>query len=275
MKRLKEYDVFEVSVDDIFFDAEFNCRGAFTPQSVADLAESIDENGLQFPVVIQPYEKPGYKFRLLAGHRRFRAVTVFLKWTVIPATIRHNLTLHQARILNLTENLERKDLNMLEEAKAIGNLYPDGAPLRTIANELKRPTRWVHIRLRLLTLPDEVQTWAAAGMLSAVNLEALLAFKTVEEQLQGCREIVQSKRGKGEIKKKWTRRFNPRKTKAEILRMIEHLFDVSLDGLPTRLLAWVSGRITDEEIEEDIQNAPGYDPGTDTGIGTDNDAQGD
>jgi len=264
MKRLEQYDVYELPVADIFYDAGFNCRGSFTPQSVHDLSESIKENGLQFPVVVQPCDKAGCTYRLLAGHRRFKAVTLFLKWTSIPATVRSDLTEHQARLLNLTENLERKDLNMLEEAKAIHNLYPAGTSLRKASKELKRPTRWIHARLRLLDLPQEVQKWAAAGVISAVNIEALHTLETTEEQIKAAKDIVRcktqrGKTGKLDVDPRYRRRFRARKSKQEIADMIAHLYAVNCHGLATRVLAWAAGRVTDQEIEQDIENAPEYD----------------
>jgi ParB family chromosome partitioning protein len=258
MKRLPQYDVFEIPVDDIYFDAEFNCRGSFTLQSVQDLADSIEKHGLQFPIVVQPYAQDGFAYRLLAGHRRFRATTTYLKWTQIPACIRYDLTEHQSRILNLTENLERKDLNILEEAKALGNLYPDGVSLRVAAAEIKRPTRWVHVRLRLLEMPDEVQQWAAAGFLSAVNLDALAQLETDEQKIEAAVSIRMQKQKKSEQTQQHRKYTVGRKTKQQISEMIAHLFAVSFDGLPCRLLAWAAGRVSDEEIERDIQNAQGY-----------------
>lgn len=265
MKRLAQYDVYELPVADIFYDARFNCRGSFTPQSVHDLAESVKAHGLQFPVVVQPFDKPAHKYRLLAGHRRFKAVTLFLKWQTIPATVRTDLTEHQARILNLTENLERKDLNMLEEAKAIRNLYPEGITLRQASSELKRPTRWIHARLRLLELPEEIQKWAAAGVISALNIEAIHKLQTTEEQLKAAKEIIRCKIQRGKTRKldvdpKYQREFRARKSKQQIAEMIAHLFAVNCNGLPTRVLAWVAGKVTDEEIERDVRNAPEYQP---------------
>jgi ParB family chromosome partitioning protein len=251
MKRLEHFDAYEVPVVDIFYDEDFNCRGAFTMQSVAELADNIKDIGLQFPVVVQPWEG---RYRLLAGHRRFKACTVFLKWKAIPATIRTDLDEHGAQILNLTENLERKDLNILEEARAIKAIYPDGVSLRVAANELKRPTRWVHIRQRLLQMPDEVQQYAAAGRLSAVNLEALWQLPE-DERLGGARKFIKaggSRRGK-KLKGAPRRRFRPRKTKAEIANMIGSLLNANIEGLPPRLLAWAAGYITETEIRKDIK----------------------
>jgi len=254
MKRLEQYDVYDLTITDIFCDSSFNCRGSFTLPSVHDLAESIRENGLQFPVVVQPWEG---KWRLLAGHRRYRAISIFLKWTTIPASIRFNLTEHQARILNLTENLERKDLNMLEEARAIHNLYPEGVSLRKAAAELKRPTRWLNIRLRLLKLPREVQQKAASGVLSAVNIEVICRLDSAKKQIEAAKVIARAKK-KGKTKFQninpmYKRKFVPRKSKEQISKMIIRLWNMGIeDTLATRLLAWVTGYVTDQEINADL-----------------------
>lgn len=259
MKRLEQYDVYELPVDDIFYDSDFNCRGGFLAQSVHELSQSIEENGLQFPIVVQPINKPGYKYRLLAGHRRFKAITVFLKKAVIPAVVRKDLTDHQCRILNLMENVERKDLNMLEEAKAIRNLYPKGISLRKAAAELKRPTRWVHARLRLLELPPEIQMWAAAGFIPAHQIEAIYALETQEEQIAAGRDYYECKKQKSRKyrrKPKYQREFRYRRTKEQLSKMSLHLMNVGCDGLTTRLLAWAAGKVTNKDIMEDIKNDP-------------------
>jgi ParB family chromosome partitioning protein len=257
MKRLKNFDAYEIPIVDIYYDASFNCRGAFSLQTVSELSESIAEIGLQFPVVVQPWEDG--KYRLIAGHRRYKAVTVFLKWDKIPATVRSDLNEHQARLLNLTENLERKDLNMLEEALAIQGLYPDGVSLRTAASELKRPTRWIHTRLRLVQLPKEIQDLAAAGRIVATDIEAL--WKIPEERrVEAAEKIVSVKRIPGKrLPRHLQRAFKPRKTKDEIGRMTATLLNAGLDGLPARLLAWAAGRVSDRQIRKEIkEHAPEY-----------------
>lgn len=251
MKRLKHYDAYEIPVADIFYDESFNCRGAFTLQSLVELSESIKEVGLGFPVVVQPW---GAKYRLICGHRRFKACTVFLKWDVIPGVIRTDLDEHGAQVLNLVENLERKDLNMLEEAKALVELYPEGVSLRVAAKELKRPTRWVHIRQRLLLMPGAIQQYAAAGRLSAVNLEALWRLPE-DKRVEGAEKIIKAKKvGPGrKLRNIPKRRFRPKKTKEQISNMAGVLINAGIDGLPPRLLAWAAGYITDQEIREDIE----------------------
>ncbi len=256
MKRLEHFDTFDIPIGEIFYDESFNCRGAFTLDSIAELSESIEEIGLQFPIVVQPWES-GY--RLLAGHRRYRACTVFLAWESIPAVVRTDLDEHQARLLNLTENLERKDLNMLEEALAIQAMYPEGISLRRAAAELKRPTRWVHTRFRLVQMPRKVQTIAAAGKLSAIDIEVLWRLPD-EERVEAAHKMVSVKRQPGKkLPKKLQRHFKPRKSKEQIGKLTGTLLNAGIHGLPPRLLAWAAGFLSDREIRRDIKKyAPDY-----------------
>ena len=260
MKRIEQYDVFPLPVSQIYYDVDFNCRGQFTLASVEELARSIEEIGLQFPVVVQPvdeiesFEHKDYRWRLIAGHRRFRAIEKFLKWKEIPATVWNGLTDRQAKMFNFTENLERQDLNVLEEARALGRLFPKGTTLSKAAKELKRNTRWVHTRFRLLKLPEEVQDKVAAGMLSLVDVEVLSQFETPKEQIKAANEIAKAnRRGCKPSDAKLRRKFRYRKSKTQINQKVAKLMNKGLEGLATRALAWAAGYITDEEFDRDIR----------------------
>jgi ParB/RepB/Spo0J family partition protein len=261
MKPLEQYQAYPLAAAAIYYDAAFNCRGDFTLQSVKELAESITEAGrLICPVVVQPWTKePGFQYRLIVGHRRFRAATEFLKWTEIPAYVCEGLSDHQARMLNLVENLQRKSLNVLEEARAIQNLYPRGVTLRQAAQELKQPTRWVHVRLRLLRMPEVVQQKAAAGLLSQANLETLAGMESPEDQIFTARKIVEAReRGKGKFLPGLDRACKRRagvRSREEINRMIERMLAAGIVGLPPRVAAWCAGCVPDEELLAEIETA--------------------
>jgi ParB/RepB/Spo0J family partition protein len=257
MDRLEQYDVYDIPIWNILYDESFNCRGSFTLQSVAELSDSIKELGLQFPVVVQPWRG---QYRLIAGHRRYKACTMFLKWESIPATVRTDLDEHGAQILNLVENLERKDLNMLEEAFALQAIYPDGVSLRVAAKELKKPTRWVHCRQRLLQLPEDIQQLAAAGRITAIDIEALWNLPE-DERSEAAKKIVTIKGRPGKkLPTKLRRGFRPRKTKEQLSKMTGVLLNAGIAGLPARLLAWAAGYLTDRDIRRDIRtHAPEYD----------------
>jgi ParB/RepB/Spo0J family partition protein len=259
VKPLEAYQAYPIPVAAIYYDLDFNCRGEFTLQSVKELADSIAEAGrLICPVAVQPWGKDGFEYRLVVGHRRFKAVTTFLGWTEIPAYLCEGLSDHDARMLNFVENLQRKSLNILEEARAIQNLYPNGVSLRQAAKELKQATHWVHIRLRLLEMPEEVQQKAAAGLLSAVSLERIAGEEGPDDQIRVAREIAEAReRGKGKflpgLSSACKRRFRYRRTKAEITRMIARMFDAGITGLAPRVAAWCAGSVTDEDLIAEIE----------------------
>jgi ParB/RepB/Spo0J family partition protein len=226
---------------------------------VRDLAESIQQVGrLIHPVLVQPRtKKHGYDFRLIAGHRRFKAMTVFLKATEIPAVIITDLTEHQARLLNLLENLERKDLNMLEEARAVQRLYPKGAPWRQIAKELKQSTDWVYARLALLKMPEEIQRKAAAGLLSAVNIRMLVRMGKDEQLLAAEKIATARKHGRGTRLPGLERKYKLSKVRSreDMNTMVERMLLSGVTGLAPRVGAWCAGNILDEDLLADIEIA--------------------
>ena len=261
MKPLEQYQAYSIPVAAIHYDAVFNCRGEFTLQSVRELADSIVEAGrLICPVAVQPWSGvAGFEYRLIVGHRRFRAVAEFLRWTEIPAYICEGLSDHDARMVNLMENLQRKSLNILEEARAVQKLYPEGASVREAARELKQSSHWVWLRVRLLQMPEAIQQKAAAGLLSQTNLEVLAGLEREDEQIAAAEEIVTAReRGKGKflpgLARTYKRRHGSRRV-GEINRMIERMLAAGIVGLPTRVAAWCAGSILDEELLKDIETA--------------------
>jgi len=256
MKRLAQFDTFSIDVNKVFIDSDFNCRGYFTLESISDLAASIRELGLQTPVVVQPYAHEQYDYRLIAGYRRFAACTRLLGYTEVPGTIRTDLTEEQARILNLTENLERRDLNILEEAKAIRHTFPNGS-VRAIAKALNRPGRWVHARQLLLRLPEEVQQIAAAGWLKQLSIVALSQLTSPEDQIEGARQILAAKqlnsRNQTNLPKKYRAKYEGRKTKEQITKIVARMLGEGVYGGMPRVAMWCAGKITDADLMADIK----------------------
>lgn len=260
MKRLEELDAWELFIEDIYYDELFNCRGQFTPQSCVELAEDIRQFGQDTPIVVQPAEDveggipPGYKWRLIAGHRRYISVRYLLKWLTIKAVIRKGLTEREARRVNFAENDKRKNLNILEEARWLGKYIPEGMSLRDAAKEVNKDTRWVHVRLRLLKLPEVIQEMAAAEQLSKVDIETIASLETEALQLKAANDIQKAKRyGKSrEVGTRYGRKFRYRRTKAEISKMVAWMLSVGLDDTAPRSLAWCAGRISDDDLKADI-----------------------
>ena len=174
-----------VPLIEIYADSEFNCRAPFAPSEVRELAQSIAEEGQKMPLLIQPMDDvpleeqpyvPAWNFRLVAGYRRYMAID---KWTTLDKAkciVEKGLSKQQARALNLTENLQRENLNMVEEAIALKRAWA-GEDIIDIARYIGKPRRWIQTRLGLLDLPEYVQKKAALpkirGGLSEHEVEAL------------------------------------------------------------------------------------------------------
>jgi len=172
---------------------------------------------------------------------------MFLKWPTIKANIKIGITDQEAEILNLTENLERKDLNPLEEAQALVRRFRLGVPLREVAKAMNRDTRWVHQRLRLMELPEELREKVAAGLLTLLDVDVLVKLPP-DEQVQAAQELIAA-RGNPRFRRK----FRYRRGKEEINARIAQLMEAGLSGLVTRFGAWCAGYISDDELDLDIE----------------------
>lgn len=258
---MKEYEVQEIALIDILNDNDFNCRGTIMALDVVDLAKDIDKNGLQFPIAVQPIEdtnKTGdYKYRIVAGHRRFVAFRV-LKRETIPVMIKSGLSELQARLVNLGENLKRADLNILQEARAVARLREYGMTQEAISTELGTSRTWVQIRLHLLNLPEDIQAEAAAGMLNQYQIRQLCSLDNKEEQYAAVRRIKTARLG-GERnidvgkKAKQDPFKKKRQSKTAIQEMMTHMGEAVGFGLHTRVLAWANGEINSAELFYDIK----------------------
>jgi ParB family chromosome partitioning protein len=248
-------------VNKIYADPNFNCRGDITATSVVDLAKSIREDGLQEPIVIMPRRKDtpiGFDYVVVAGHRRHKAYLVN-RQDKIPAILRDNLSEFQARTLNAVENLQRQNLNMLQEANAIRAYVDAGWGRQDIAKVLKLTDGWVQVRTMILRLPPEIQEAIGSGYFTQSQVRELYGIKDLDKQMQAAKRIKEAKqRGeaiKAEIKLSQERRPNQKKIrkKPEIFLMQEDIARMLGNGLATRCLAWAAGQIDDIDLHNTIR----------------------
>lgn len=258
---MTDYQVLEIPIEKIYSDDDFNCRGPIAYLDVADLAKDIDRNGLQFPITVQPRVNldipSNYDFRIIAGHRRFAAFKV-LKKTTVPAMVRQNLSELQARLLNLSENLKRQELNIVQEASAVKKLRDLGLTQETIATELGMSRGWVQVRFNLLDLPTAIQAEAAAGMLNQAQVKQIYSLPTETDQYEAVKKIKESKlrgvRGIDVGKKPAEKPFvKKRQSKTNVQDMIEHIGKHLGFSLTTRALAWANGEISSADLYFDIK----------------------
>ncbi len=162
-------------------------RENFDPDALAELAMSIEEVGLLQPIVVRA--KEAGRFELIMGERRLRASKMAgLKH--IPAIVRNTQDDEMLREA-LIENLQREQLNPLEEAAAYRQLLDDfGATHEQIARKVGRSRPHITNMLRLLTLPPSIHNRLASGVLSAGHARALLALDDPAAQEHLAKRIV-------------------------------------------------------------------------------------
>lgn len=252
-----------IPIAEIVVNASFNCRGDILPLDVINLAKSIEEQGLQAPVLVaelNPTESAifaGKKYKLISGFRRTKAHEI-LKKVTIDCIVRPPIRDIDARLLNLSENLERENLNILQEANAVRSLRELQMSRDEIAERLHQSMGWVQIRGMLLDLPEDIQKEAAAGFVGQHAIRDLYSLRFKRDELYEAVRIIKEKKFKGEkairIKpKSETVLKKRRRDTTEMYQLICHILQHTGPNFGTRCLAWASGNITDLDIYQDIQ----------------------
>lgn len=150
-----------------------NPRDDFPADELAELAASIRQQGILQPVVVRLIDAE--RFELVAGERRYRAAQA-AGLAEIPASVRV-LSDAQARQITLTENLQRRDLSAVEEARGIGALL-DTSDLtqEQLAERLGKSQPWIANRLRLLKLPESIQGRIISGEIPPTHARCLVKY---------------------------------------------------------------------------------------------------
>jgi ParB family chromosome partitioning protein len=165
----------------------FQTRMNFDEQLIGELAESIKANGVVQPILVRPL--PSGRFQLIAGERRWLASQKAGKAT-IPAILRQ-VSDEQAMEITIVENLQRADLNPIEQAKAYERLGRDfGMTQEQMAYRTGKDRATVGNYLRMLKLPESVQSKVASGVLSYSHAKVLLALEHAEEVETAVRQII-------------------------------------------------------------------------------------
>ena len=163
-------------------------RKIFDKEKLKELSESIKKHGIIQPLVVR---KKGLNYELVAGERRLRAAKL-AKLQTVPVLIR-DYDEKQMRELSLVENIQRHDLNPLEEAKAIQELMKQCSYTQAQAAErLGRSRAAVANLLRMLNLPEELQAMIADEKVTAGQMRPLSALTDREQQLKIGRALAEN-----------------------------------------------------------------------------------
>lgn len=164
-------------------------RSDFDDAGLEELAESIRSQGLVQPIVVTPGSEG--KFTIVAGERRWRAARR-AGLLEVPVVIRELESDRQLLELALVENLQRSDLNPVEEGEAYRSLKDSfGLSQEEIARQVGRARSTISNAVRLLTLPEEIQDMLRDGRLTAGQARPLLSLHDGERQLELARKAVQ------------------------------------------------------------------------------------
>jgi len=189
VERVKELNINEIDPN------PNQPREHFDEEKLKELASSIRKNGLLQPVVVR---RRGSRYELVLGERRLRAARM-AGLNNIPALVRDVDDSNSLKFA-LLENLQREDLNPLEEARGYEKLKEQfGLSDRDIAGILGKDRSTVTNTLRLLKLPGEVQGMLAEGTITRSHARSLLAVDEPEKQIELARRIAEERLSVREI----------------------------------------------------------------------------
>ncbi|MDR3349840.1 MAG: ParB/RepB/Spo0J family partition protein [Acidaminococcales bacterium] len=160
-------------------------RKNFDSEKMRELASSIRQHGIIQPLIVRPV---GDGYEIVAGERRWRAARELALETV-PALVR-NYTDAQIMQIALIENIQRHDLNPIEEAEAFKQLIEAGLTQEEIAQKIGRSRPAVANTLRLLNLPEKVREFVSRGTMNMGQARPLLALSDRKQQAAAAEKIV-------------------------------------------------------------------------------------
>jgi len=170
-------------------------RGTYQPrrfiheQDLQELAASIKKHGVMQPIVIRPVDDAEHPYEIIAGERRWRAAQI-AGLTEVPAIVR-DLTDQVAIALALIENIQRQDLNPIDQALALQRFHEEfGLSHQEIADTVGKARTTISNLLRLLSLTEEVKTLMQEGQIDMGHARAILTIKS-QDQIKIAHIVVE------------------------------------------------------------------------------------
>lgn len=183
-----ENEVVYLYLDDIIPN-RFQPREVFEDQALKELALSIKEHGVIQPIIVR---RIGSKYEIIAGERRYKASTM-VGLTKIPAIIK-NMDDKESSKVALIENLQRKDLTPIEEARTYQKILDlDSLTQEDLAKTMGKSQSAVSNKLRLLSLPEEVQEALLHEEISERHARSLLNLNDPQKQVELLRKVISSR----------------------------------------------------------------------------------
>jgi len=209
MKRILTRSVVDVPLQDIIV-SKANTRAYYNEEKLKGLTESVRSVGQIVPVVVRPINET--KYELIIGTRRLKA-SERQKMVTIPAfVIDKDVDEKDVTILALSENMHRQDLTPFEEAKAILKLSKDyNMGLREIAKLLGKDAQFVSGRLKLLSLPEQIQVMVCKEEgITLSHVDVLGALKRPQDQIRYAKKVTKEKLSSADLVTLLHDKFGPR-----------------------------------------------------------------
>lgn len=215
--QLKKIDV------NLLKRGEYQPRRFINEQDLQELAASIEKHGIMQPIVIRPIDDERYPYEIIAGERRWRAAQL-AGLTEIPAIVRE-LNDQVAIALALIENIQRQDLNPVDQAMALQRFHDEfGLSHQEIADTVGKARTTVSNLLRLLSLAEPVKDMMQQGLLDMGHARAILTLKA-KDQVEVAEYVIEKSLSVRQTEQ-WVRDLNApkqQKPKVELAADIQQL----------------------------------------------------
>ena len=152
-------------------------RKEFDGEKLHELAQSIKENGVIQPIIVR--QSPVIGYEILAGERRYRA-SLLAGLTSIPAVVKQ-LSDQEMMVQSIIENLQRENLNPIEEARAYESLVEKGFTHAEIADKMGKSRPYISNSIRLLSLPEHILSEVENGKLSQAHARSLVGLNKEQQ----------------------------------------------------------------------------------------------
>lgn len=228
----------------------FQPRKVFQEEAIKELAATIKDHGLLQPIIVREYEHG--KYEIIAGERRFRAVTTQLNWEKVPAIVT-TMADDESAAMAIIENLQRAQLSPVEEARAYQELMNSNSMTQeTLARQIGKSQSFVANKMRLLKLSQPVQSAIMNGAITERHGRELLKLDDTQ-QLSALQQIADNSL-----------------TVKETARLVRSIIDPDAilaeeqanDELAARINAAVAAEmVAQDKTEEDATQTPAADAG--------------
>lgn len=196
-------------------------RKNFDDEKLKNLAESIKQHGIVQPIIVK---QENNTYRIVAGERRWRAARI-AGLTTVPVIIK-DISDRQVMEIALIENLQREDLNPIEEAEAYEKLIKEyGITQEEVSNIVGKSRSAIANSIRLLSLAEKIKDFIAGEELSSGHARALLGIVDKELQLKAAQEVIERKLSVRETEM-LVKKYNSKKKKTKKKEKSEEYFEI-------------------------------------------------